>query len=273
MDYEVFLGAHPAGERNGLNCDATRVQQIDLVPEEYHPCGRRYGHSREDIEKTIENAALYELDRLEKRMGVLATTANVAPMLGLSAFGPLASKLIVLLVIGIFHLDGPGSSCTLLIVAFCVWVVATSAFGEMTPPRDPDVGVYIRTAGLAATIVVAVLVWGRCFSLVWWSGGAVLLTAGAKGKRAALPNSRVMIHQPLGGTEGQASDIEIQAKEILWMKARLTEIIADHSGQDVETVSADADRNYWLGADEAKEYGLIDNVLLPQELNKSYEKE
>ena len=103
--------------------------------------------------------------------------------------------------------------------------------------------------------------------------GAVLLTAGAKGKRAALPNSRVMIHQPLGGTEGQASDIEIQAKEILWMKARLTEIIADHSGQNVKTVAADADRNYWLGADEAKEYGLIDNVLLPQELNKSDEKE
>ena len=98
------------------------------------------------------------------------------------------------------------------------------------------------------------------------SMGAVLLTAGAKGKRAALPSSRIMIHQPLGGAEGQASDIEIQAKEILWMKSRLTQIIADHSGKDVETVADDADRNYWLGADEAVEYGLIDNVLSPQEI-------
>ncbi|HEY5564428.1 MAG TPA: ATP-dependent Clp protease proteolytic subunit, partial [Rhodothermia bacterium] len=96
------------------------------------------------------------------------------------------------------------------------------------------------------------------------SMGAVLLAAGEKGKRAALPNSRVMIHQPLGGAEGQASDIEIQAREILWMKARLTEIIAIHTGKNVEQVQADADRNYWLGAQEAKEYGLIDNVLVPQ---------
>ena len=96
------------------------------------------------------------------------------------------------------------------------------------------------------------------------SMGAVLLAAGEKGKRAALPNSRVMIHQPLGGAEGQASDIEIQAREILWMKARLTEIIAIHTGKSVEQVQADADRNYWLGAQEAKDYGLIDNVLLPQ---------
>lgn len=96
------------------------------------------------------------------------------------------------------------------------------------------------------------------------SMGAVLLAAGEKGKRAALPNSRVMIHQPLGGAEGQASDIEIQAREILWMKSRLTEIIAVHTGKKVEQVRADADRNYWLGAEEAKDYGLIDNILLPQ---------
>lgn len=96
------------------------------------------------------------------------------------------------------------------------------------------------------------------------SMGAVLLAAGEKGKRAALPNSRVMIHQPLGGAEGQASDIEIQAREILWMKKRLTEIIAVHADKKPEQVQADADRNYWLGAEEAKEYGLIDNVLTPQ---------
>jgi len=73
-----------------------------------------------------------------------------------------------------------------------------------------------------------------------------------------------MIHQPLGGAEGQASDIEIQAREILWMKRRLTEIIAVHTGKEAEQVQVDADRNYWLGAEEAKEYGLIDNVLVPQ---------
>ncbi|MGA7306112.1 MAG: ATP-dependent Clp endopeptidase proteolytic subunit ClpP [Rhodothermales bacterium] len=96
------------------------------------------------------------------------------------------------------------------------------------------------------------------------SMGAVLLAAGENGKRAALPNSRIMIHQPLGGAEGQASDIEIQAREILWMKQRLTEIIAVHTGRKPEQVQVDADRNYWLGAEEAKEYGLIDNVLVPQ---------
>ncbi|MFV1981622.1 MAG: ATP-dependent Clp protease proteolytic subunit, partial [Rhodothermia bacterium] len=105
------------------------------------------------------------------------------------------------------------------------------------------------------------------------SMGAVLLAAGAKGKRAALPSSRIMIHQPLGGAEGQASDIEIQAKEILWMKGHLTQIISRHSGKDIETVAADADRNYWLGADAAKEYGLIDNVLVSQETSKSDKKD
>ena len=94
--------------------------------------------------------------------------------------------------------------------------------------------------------------------------GSVLLTAGAKGRRAALPNSRIMLHQPLGGAQGQASDIEIQAREILWLKNRLYEILARHTGQSMEQISNDADRDYWLGADEAKEYGLIDNVLVSQ---------
>jgi ATP-dependent Clp protease protease subunit len=96
------------------------------------------------------------------------------------------------------------------------------------------------------------------------SMGAVLLAAGTKGKRGGLPNSRVMIHQPLGGAEGQASDIEIQAREILWIKQRLMEILSHHTGKSVEQVSEDADRNYWLGAKAAAEYGLIDNVLDPQ---------
>ena len=94
--------------------------------------------------------------------------------------------------------------------------------------------------------------------------GSVLLTAGAAGHRASLPNSRIMLHQPLGGTRGQASDIEIQAREILSLKERLYEILSHHSGQDLETIAKDADRDYWLSAAEAKEYGLIDNVLEPQ---------
>lgn len=93
------------------------------------------------------------------------------------------------------------------------------------------------------------------------SMGAVLLCAGAKGKRAALPHSRVMIHQPLGGASGQASDIEITAREILKLKDELYQIIAHHSGQTVEKVNHDSDRDYWMKADEAKAYGMIDEVL------------
>jgi ATP-dependent Clp protease protease subunit len=93
------------------------------------------------------------------------------------------------------------------------------------------------------------------------SMGAILLTAGAAGKRSALPHSRVMIHQPLGGVQGQASDIEITAREIVRTKQELYEILSHHSGVPVEKISADADRDYWLRADEAVEYGLIDNVL------------
>jgi ATP-dependent Clp protease protease subunit len=93
------------------------------------------------------------------------------------------------------------------------------------------------------------------------SMGAVLLAAGTKGKRAALPHSRVMIHQPLGGIQGQASDIEITAKQILMIKKELTQILADSAGQPYEKVEADADRDYWMIAPEAKEYGLIDEVL------------
>ena len=96
--------------------------------------------------------------------------------------------------------------------------------------------------------------------------GSVLLAAGTKEHRAALPNSRIMLHQPLGGAQGQASDIEIQAREILWLKQRLYEIMANHTGQNTETIAKDADRDYWLSAEEAKDYGLIDNVLTPQEL-------
>ena len=96
------------------------------------------------------------------------------------------------------------------------------------------------------------------------SMGAVLLTAGAKGKRFALPNARIMIHQPWGGAEGKASDIEITAREIIRLKEKLNRILADHSGRKYEKVVADTDRDYFMSAEEAADYGLIDNVLTPK---------
>lgn len=96
------------------------------------------------------------------------------------------------------------------------------------------------------------------------SMAAVLLVSGTAGKRFALPHSRVMIHQPMGGAQGQASDIEITAREILKLKHELYQIIANHSGQPIEKVEADSDRDYWMTAEEAKAYGMIDNVLVKQ---------
>jgi ATP-dependent Clp protease protease subunit len=93
------------------------------------------------------------------------------------------------------------------------------------------------------------------------SMGAVLMCAGQKGKRSALPHSRIMIHQPLGGAQGQASDIEITAREILKLKEELYEILAKHTGQPIEKIRQDSDRDYWMTAAEAKEYGMIDEIL------------
>jgi ATP-dependent Clp protease, protease subunit len=93
------------------------------------------------------------------------------------------------------------------------------------------------------------------------SMGAVLLTAGATGKRSALRHSRIMIHQPMGGAQGQASDIEITAREIMKLKKELYQIIADHSGNPFDRIEKDSDRDYWMTSEEAKEYGMIDNVL------------
>lgn len=100
------------------------------------------------------------------------------------------------------------------------------------------------------------------------SMGSLLLTAGTKGKRFALPNARIMIHQPWGGAQGTASDIHIQAKEILRMKEELTKILAFHTGQTFEKVERDCDRDYFMSAQEAKEYGLVDEVLSPAEKGK-----
>ncbi len=100
------------------------------------------------------------------------------------------------------------------------------------------------------------------------SMGAILLAAGASGKRGALPNSRIMMHQPLGGAQGQASDIEIQAKEIIRLKRLLYEILAVHTNKSIEQIEHDADRDYWLSAQEAKDYGVVDNVLDRQQTAK-----
>jgi ATP-dependent Clp protease protease subunit len=105
-----------------------------------------------------------------------------------------------------------------------------------------------------------------CFGLAA-SMGAFLLCAGAKGKRLSLPSSRIMIHQPLGGAQGQAVDIEIQAKEILYHKNRLNELIAFHTGQPMERVEADTERDFYMSAEEAKNYGLIDSVVEQHDLS------
>ena len=133
---------------------------------------------------------------------------------------------------------------------------------------ERDINIYLNTpggsvyAGLGIydtmqfiSSRVATLCTGMAASM-----GAVLLVAGEKGMRAALPHSRVMIHQPLGGIQGQASDIEITAREILKLKDELYQIISDHSGQTMEKIRQDADRDYWMKAQEALEYGMIDKV-------------
>lgn len=100
------------------------------------------------------------------------------------------------------------------------------------------------------------------------SMGAILLTAGTKGKRSALKHARVMIHQPMGGVQGQASDIEITAREILKLKKELYQILADHSGNPIKKVEKDSDRDFWMTAQEAKDYGMIDEVLVKPNPNK-----
>lgn len=104
-----------------------------------------------------------------------------------------------------------------------------------------------------------------CFGLAA-SMGAFLLTAGAAGKRMSLPDSRIMIHQPLGGAQGQAIDIEIQAREILYVKAKLNQLMSHHTGQPLERIEADTERDFFMSAEEAKNYGLIDQVISRQNL-------
>ena len=147
-------------------------------------------------------------------------------------------------------------------------VIAQMIFLEGEDP-DRDINIYIHspggmvTAGLAIYDTmqfvkpdVSTLCIGQAASM-----GALLLAAGDKDKRFALPNSRVMIHQPMGGFSGQASDVEIHAKEILFLRQRLNEILAKHTGQNVDTIAKDTDRDNFHSADEAVKYGLVDKVL------------
>lgn len=147
-------------------------------------------------------------------------------------------------------------------------VVAQLLFLEAENP-DKDIFLYINSPGGSVTAGMAIydtiqfikpdvstLCIGQAASM-----GALLLTAGAKNKRFSLPNSRIMIHQPLGGFQGQASDIEIHAKEILYLKERLNSILSFHSGQTIEKVSKDTDRDNFLSAQDAMDYGLIDKVI------------
>ncbi len=147
-------------------------------------------------------------------------------------------------------------------------IVAQLLFLE-SQDAEKDINLYINSPGGVVSAGMAIydtMQYVKCDVSTTCVGmaasmGAVLLTAGTKGKRHALPHARVMIHQPLGGVQGQASDIEIEAQEILRIKKELSGIIADHSGKDIEEIIKDSDRNKWMTADEAKKYGLIDRVM------------
>lgn len=147
-------------------------------------------------------------------------------------------------------------------------IIAQLLFLESEDP-DKDIHLYINSPGGVVYSGLAIYdtmqyikadVSTICVGMAA-SMAALLLAAGAKGKRHALPNSRIMIHQPLGGAQGQASQIEIQAKEILFLKARVNEILQHHTGQPLERIDQDTDRDYYMSAENAAAYGLIDGVL------------
>jgi ATP-dependent Clp protease protease subunit len=147
-------------------------------------------------------------------------------------------------------------------------VIAQLLFLESENP-DKEISLYINSPGGSVSAGLAIYdtmqfikphVSTLCMGMAA-SMGAFLLCAGEKGKRYALPNSRVMIHQPLGGARGQASDIEIQAREILYLRERLNKILSDRTGQTIETIAKDTDRDNFMSADQAQEYGLIDKVI------------
>ena len=147
-------------------------------------------------------------------------------------------------------------------------IIAQLLFLEAEDP-ERDIFLYVNSPGGSVSAGLAIYdtmqyikpdVCTICMGMAA-SMGAVLLTAGAKGKRSALPNSRIMIHQPLGGTQGQATDVELYAKEMIKTRQRLNEILVDHTGKPLEDIERDTDRDYFLTAEEALEYGLVDRVI------------
>jgi ATP-dependent Clp protease protease subunit len=152
-------------------------------------------------------------------------------------------------------------------------VIAQLLFLEAEEP-EKDIHLYINSPGGSVTASLAIYdtmqfvkpaIETICMGQAA-SGAALLLAAGTKGKRMALPHSRIMIHQPYGGVQGQAVDIQIQAREILRMREELNRIIAKHTGQQLERVEKDSDRDFFMSPEEAKEYGLVDEVILYREL-------
>src|ERR1700690_2977294 len=147
-------------------------------------------------------------------------------------------------------------------------LIAQLLFLQMADPKK-DIHLYINSPGGSVTAGLAIydtMQYLTCDVNTYCVGqaasmGAVLLAAGAKGKRYALPNARIMIHQPWGGVQGQASDISIQAKEILRMRDRLNEILAMHTGKPIETIAKDTDRDFFMSAAESRDYGLVDDVV------------
>ena len=168
----------------------------------------------------------------------------------------------------IIFLVGPvEDSVASVVIAQLLFLQSTSA--------DKDIHIYINSPGGAVSsglsiydtmqfvsCDVSTICIGQAASM-----GAFLLAAGAKGKRLCLPNSRMMLHQPSGGSQGVAADIEIQAREILSMRQRLNEILARHTGQSVERIAADTDRDFWMSPEDAVEYGLVDKVQHPENTN------
>ncbi|WP_445664545.1 ATP-dependent Clp endopeptidase proteolytic subunit ClpP [Fodinibius sp. AD559] len=147
-------------------------------------------------------------------------------------------------------------------------IVAQMLFLESEDP-EKDINLYINSPGGVVSSGFAIydtMQYVKCDVATTCVGmaasmGALLLAGGASGKRNLLPNARVMIHQPLGGVRGQASDIEIEAQEILRIKKLISEVLAEHSGKSVDEVMEDTDRNKWMAAEEAQEYGLVDNIM------------
>jgi len=153
-------------------------------------------------------------------------------------------------------------------------IVAQLLFLESENP-DKDISFYINSPGGSVSAGLAVydtmqFIKPQVSTLCIGQGasmGALLMAAGSKGKRYCLPNSRVMIHQPMGGFQGQASDVEIHAREILYLRAKLNEILARHTGKDIKTIEQDTDRDNFLSAEQAVNYGLVDKVLVSRAEN------